>query len=348
MIVVIPAYEPAEQMLALIEDFKIQTDYSIVVVNDGSGKAYDDVFAKLPKDVVLLTHDINLGRGQALKTAFTYITEHYPSSEGIVTVDADGQHLVADTIRVCNKLLENPGALIIGARRFVGNVPFRSRAGNKITQYVFAAASGVKLTDTQTGLRAFDVAQIPVMLALKGERYEFEMNMLLNAAENGIPILEVPIETVYIDGNSSSHFNSFRDSVKIYMSICKFVCSSLFAYGIDVAALFLLKLLTRSIMGQSLSLLVSVVGARIISSICNFLINKKFVFKNKQQGTNPFLKYYLLALVILCLNYTLLWLLSIALFMPLLWAKIVTELILFSLSFLGQRLFVFNRKRIRP
>lgn len=127
MIVVIPAYEPDEKLLRVVAELKRDTDYAIVVVNDGSSEAAEPVFAALPEGVTLLRHAQNRGKGRALKTAYEYIAAHFPQSEGIVTVDADGQHLPADVVRVSEDWEAHPEALVLGSRRFTGTVPWRSR-----------------------------------------------------------------------------------------------------------------------------------------------------------------------------------------------------------------------------
>lgn len=225
MIIVIPAYEPDEKLLGVLRDFTELTEYPIVVVNDGSSDACRPVFdaVKAYSSVTLLEHEQNRGKGAALKTAYAYIADHFPATEGILTVDADGQHLLNDCLRVCDAYRERPDLLITGSRRFKGKVPMRSRFGNSITRGVFRLTTGKHVYDTQTGLRAFCADRIPEMLALKGDRYEYEIHQLLHCCTKGSGVLEVPIETVYIDDNSSSHFDTLRDSAKIYKVIFKFL-----------------------------------------------------------------------------------------------------------------------------
>lgn len=225
MIVVIPAYEPDEKLLGVLKDFSEQTSFQIVVVNDGSSEACRPVFDAVRNysRVTLLAHEKNRGKGAALKTAFAYIADHFPDTEGILTVDADGQHLMLDCLNVCAAYDAHPDLLITGSRRFKGNVPLRSRIGNSITRGVFHLTTGKRVYDTQTGLRAFAANRIPEMLALKGDRYEYEIHQLLYCCTKGAGVFEVPIETVYIDDNRSSHFNTLRDSAKIYKVIFKFL-----------------------------------------------------------------------------------------------------------------------------
>lgn len=340
IIVVIPAYKPGEGLLAVTAGILEQTAYHILVVNDGSGMAYDSVFEKLPKQVTVLHHDVNRGKGAALKTAYAYIAEHKEYT-GVITADADGQHLVHDIIRVGDALSEQPVALILGSREFVGDVPARSRFGNTLTRFVFRISSGVKVSDTQTGLRAFSTDLIEDMLAIEGQRYEYEMNVLLYCAKKQIPIRELPIQTVYENNNSGSHFHVIRDSIKIYAVILKFVSASVAAFVIDFLLLLLMRYLTRGL-GEELSLLISVVSARVVSSLCNYHLNRRLVFA---QGTGTsVIKYYMVAVTLLLLNYGLIWVLNVVLPVPLAVAKIVTELLLYPFSYVLQRRFVFVKK----
>ena len=246
MVIVIPAYEPDEKLLGVLKDFTEQTSFPIVVVNDGSSKKCLPVFEAVRAfdRVTLLTHEVNKGKGAALKTAYAFIAEHYPESEGILTVDADGQHLMPDCMNVCAAYNEHPDLLITGSRRFKGKVPLRSRMGNSITRGVFRLTTGKHVYDTQTGLRAFSVSRVPEMLSLHGNRYEYEIHQLLHCCTNGTGVYEVPIETVYIDDNSSSHFDTLRDSAKIYKVIFKFLGPTFFKFMSTSLVSFLIDFLS--------------------------------------------------------------------------------------------------------
>ena len=336
MIVVIPAYEPDEKLLRVVAELKRDTDYAIVVVNDGSSEAAEPVFAALPEGVTLLRHAQNRGKGRALKTAYEYIAAHFPQSEGIVTVDADGQHLPADVVRVSEDWEAHPETLVLGSRRFTGTVPWRSRAGNAITRVVFRLSTGVSVYDTQTGLRAFAVSRIPMMLEMRGERYEYEINVLLYATRQHMPIREVTIETVYIADNASSHFHPMRDSWRLYKMILLFAASSLLAAAVDYVLVLSLSALFAK---QAQGLLWSVVLARVISSFLNYMLNRKLVFEDCSRRS--VFRYYLVAAGIMAANYGLLSLISGV--MPLALAKLLVELALYPLSFYLQRRFVFAR-----
>lgn len=253
-IALIPAYEPDRKMLGVIADLG-KTGFDVVIVDDGSGPEYAELFEqaaeRLPgksgRGVTLLIHDVNRGKGAALKTGLDFINNFMvirgeENQNVIVAVDADGQHLAIDALRAAHTALGNPGALVLGSRilsnkkddassvaenanHASGNtqsVPLRSRFGNAVTRQVFRLATGVPVYDTQTGLRAFTADLIPSLLAVSGDRYEYELNVLMDFAGRGIPIREIEIETVYLEGNKSSHFNTVRDSYRIYKEIAKY------------------------------------------------------------------------------------------------------------------------------
>ncbi|MFQ7478723.1 MAG: glycosyltransferase family 2 protein, partial [Streptococcus sp.] len=227
MYIIIPAYEPDTRLIQVVQDITLKLPKSrIIVVNDGSGPRYNDYYDETALfGATVLKHPINKGKGAALKTAFAYIQEEvvsqHLSAQPIVTVDSDGQHLIKDIVRVAKATEENPSHLILGARAFVGKVPARSRFGNKVTAGLFRLVTGQKVTDTQTGLRGMSTDLIPWLLNLDGNRFEYEFNMLLEAKKSGHQISEVPIETVYLEENKSSHFRPIRDSIRIYSPFLK-------------------------------------------------------------------------------------------------------------------------------
>ena len=219
--VLIPAYNPDEKLLALIDEL-IPKFANIVVVNDGSTvnpEVFDGVCAR---GITLLAHQENRGKGAALKTGFKWILENLTSCATVVTADADGQHRPDDIVRVAEASLANPKALTIGVRAFSGNVPFRSRLGNWWTRWVFFLLIHLKIQDTQTGLRGIPFSLLPRILLLGGSCYEFEMLMLADAKHHEAPPVQVPIATVYIEGNASSHFNPLRDTIRIYGALLRF------------------------------------------------------------------------------------------------------------------------------
>jgi len=221
-IALIPAYEPDRNFPHFVERLA-EAGFCPVVVDDGSGPDYRAVFTAVSRSAYVLKHETNRGKGAALKTGLTYIRDSIPFILTVVTVDADGQHRVEDAVKVAEASEENPQALVIGGRRFTGKVPLRSQFGNTVTRFVFRKVSGVSIFDTQTGLRAFSSEMIGRMLSISGERYEYEMNQLLYYGKRRLKIIEVPIVTVYKKGNRSSHFDTIKDSWRIYTNIFRFM-----------------------------------------------------------------------------------------------------------------------------
>jgi len=220
-IALIPAYQPDEKMAKTAESL-YKCGFTVVITDDGSGKEYRKYFAHASKFASVLSYPVNHGKGYALRTGIHYIMKKYQEKFIIVTVDADGQHSPEDALAVLRSAENSCGSLIIGSRKFDGKVPFRSRFGNSMTRMVFRAKTGIKVSDTQTGLRAFSSDIAEYILGIKGNRYEYEMNMLMQCAADNVEIKEVPIKTIYIDDNSSSHFDPVRDSIKIYREIFRF------------------------------------------------------------------------------------------------------------------------------
>ncbi len=354
--VIIPVFCPDCNILKVIEGIQASGFKYLYVVDDGSymgadsesqREEFERVFKRIPDYVVFIRHDVNKGKGAAIKTALKRVQQDIDggkSIKGIVTVDADGQHLTSDIVKVVNSFVDNSDALILGSRELDKNVPFRSKFGNSITRLIFAGASGVKVRDTQTGLRAFNSKLIPFMLEVEGDRYEYEMNMLLDVARKKIEIKEITIETVYLEGNKTSHFRVIRDSVLIYKRLLKFSASSLIAFFVDYIMLFAFKTLYgKGISEEEKLLFMSVLSARIISSLVNYCINKYIVFKNRTDKKSM-VKYYILAVMILAMNYIMLDLLNIRIGVPLWIAKILVEIVLFILSYNVQRRFVFKKE----
>lgn len=342
IVILIPAYIPSNELIVLTKN--LLKDFSkIVVVDDGSDKEYESVFNDISNDVILLKHIENKGKGAALKTGLKYIYENFKDIYGAITCDADGQHKPTDICKVAETLVQekNKSCLILGSRNFDKNVPIRSAFGNTITRGVYYLASKIRLRDTQTGLRAFSYDLIQTLLEIPGDRYEYEINMLLVIARRRIEIKEIEIETVYLNQNKSSHFRTIRDSAIIYGNIIKFSLSSFLCFIIDFIALFFFKNLTSGI-NVNISLLISIICARVISSLINFSLNKNVVFKEK--SNLAILKYYILALCILGMNYCLISVFNIILNLSLFLSKILTEILLFIISYTIQKNLIFNKK----
>lgn len=341
MIVLIPAYEPTEKMLVLIRELKSRTDYKILVIDDGSGSRFKELFDKAVEcGCIVLRHPQNRGKGEALKTGFNYIRSECDPDK-VVCADSDGQHSVDDIIKLADNIDESKPEMVLGVREFKGTVPFKSRFGNSISALVFKLATGIILNDTQTGLRGYPYKLMPWLCSIEGERFEYELNLLLRSKAAGISIKQLTIATIYENNNNGTHFRPIHDSISVLMPIFKFCSSSLLAFGIDFILFFLVNRLTSS---SQYSLLYSVVIARVISSTFNYFVNKIFVFDEKEASSRQSApKYFGLVLVIMALNLGLMEFLTGIVCVPKVLAKILTEATLFTMSYTIQRLFIFNK-----
>lgn len=342
IIALIPAYEPTETLIDLTKRL-FDSGFTVVVVDDGSGINYRRIFHQCRPFAHVLTYGVNQGKGQALKTGCQYIKEHYEKNSIVVTVDSDGQHAIEDAVKVAANVAARPDTLVLGVRAFGEGTPMRSQLGNSITRAVFSLSTGVRVSDTQTGLRGFCVSMIPFLSSVPGSRYEYEMNVLLQCAQRNIRILEVPIQTIYMNGNKGSHFNTLKDSFRIYKQILKFAASSFLAFCIDYG-LYSILAVALSGLGREFSVPIANIIARTISASANYAMNKRFVFHSSASTVKTGLQYALLAVSILLGNTLLLSCFVNLMGMNQFMAKLVTELTFFCVSWAGQRFWVFRRQ----
>ncbi|MCL2772394.1 MAG: bifunctional glycosyltransferase family 2/GtrA family protein [Oscillospiraceae bacterium] len=341
MIALIPAYEPTEKLLLLIQDIKNKTDYTVLIIDDGSGKAYADIFSAAENaGCIVLTHPQNKGKGAALKTGFAYLKDYFPG-ESIVSADSDGQHSIEDIVRIADSVAINKSEMVVGVRAFDGKVPFKSKAGNAVSSLLFKAASGISLSDTQTGLRGYSFGMIDWLIGQKGDRFEYEFNLLLESRNAGVSIKQVPIRTIYENQNKGTHFRPFQDSVRVLLPIIKFTASSLTSAVLDFILLFVFQALTGK-------LFFGVLLARTVSSVYNYAVNRFVVFKaRKVPASQSAPRYFALVVVMMFINYCLQKLLIDGIRINDVVAKVVTEIVLFILSYTVQNIIVFARRRTK-
>lgn len=335
-VVLIPAYKPDDRLVALTGELR-DKGLDVLLVDDGGGETFAPVFERCRAlGAQVAVHAVNLGKGRALKTGINAALLAWPDLTSIVTADADGQHTVSDILRLIDAVESHPDVLVLGSREFTGDVPFKSRWGNRITRAVYALASGVHVGDTQTGLRALPRRSLEAMMRIDGERYEYEMNVLLKLRDMNLGVFEVPIETIYIDDNAGSHFNPVRDALRIYMVIFKYLFSSVVSFVLDYALYWLC-------LGRfGLTPLLSYALARLVSSQVNYHLNKHMVFSGRG-GKHSMAKYYALAVVQGLLGAGLVQLIPTLLPISAAVVKIPVDIVLFAVSYLIQRDFVFAK-----
>ena len=318
--IIIPSLNPDEKLCKTVNSLLEVGFTDIICVNDGSRDDCLKYFPKESENITILTHDVNRGKGAALKTAFAYIQKNRPLSEGAVTVDGDGQHAAEDVLECAKEMVDKIEVVILGCRDFSEpQVPNRSKFGNRITSLVFRLLCGIKISDTQTGLRAIPAMYYSDMLEIEGDRFEYETNMLLEMEKRKICYLQLKIQTVYIEENKTSHFRPFKDSFRIYSLIFKFtfaqflkffLCSvlSFIADGFLVYAFLVLaeNIFHINFENKTIDAALATLGARalarVFSSLLNYSINRKFVFPSDTPVKKSIFRYYCLALPLLVIS----------------------------------------------
>ncbi len=293
---IVPSLNPDEKLMQVVEGLLRVGFTDIILVNDGSNAAHLEPFetaAEYP-EVTVLTHEVNKGKGRAMKTAFAWCLENRPNIDGVVTADGDNQHRAEDILRCAQAVTDDNDRMWLGVRDFsLEHVPARSRFGNTLTRNIMRIFGGVSVSDTQTGLRAIPYKFLPFMTTIDGERYEYETEQLMALHDHGWDIGEVVIETVYIDENQTSHFHPIRDSWKIYKLIfrhafrrlgqlIRFSASSLLAVLVDQGLFALLNAFLLTGLEPGTRQLIATLTGRIVSSVINYSCNKRLVFKNAQ------------------------------------------------------------------
>ncbi len=348
--IVLPSLNPDDKFTAVVQGLIEKGFKHIVIVDDGSTRdeqRYFDHAAAFPQCHVM-HHGVNKGKGRALKTAFEYVLDKLPELEGVITIDGDGQHLADDIIACGNKMLELEDKVVLGSRDFdKPGVPPRSVAGNKTTARLFRLCYGIKINDTQTGLRAIPGKYLERFCAIEGERFEYETNMLLNMKRMRIAFYEQPIETVYDPDDYSSHYDAVKDSWRIFKVMFKFMLSSLGSTIIDLGVFYLVMRFLAGFFGAYAELAATVV-ARASSSFVNFNTNNTVVFGNRGNYRRALVRYYCLCIPQMLISAGLVTLINgfLANSLPIIATviKFAVDTVLFFISYSIQREWVFAEK----
>ena len=271
--ILIPAYEPDAQLTALAKQLK-EAGFSVLVVDDGSGPAYQEIFSATANYAHILVHEENKGKGAALKTGMLYIKDYMPEIDNFITCDADGQHRVEDVLRVSQQL-QAGHKFVLTMRQLKKDIPFRSKIGNAMSRVVYALLTKRYLSDNQSGLRGFSRSQLDWLVQVERDNYDYEMNVLYYAAKKSIHITTIFIDAIYIDNNQSSHFQPIRDTVRIYRSLFKLAIGMFI--GFWVAEIWLAA---ASVLFGYNHLLITVPTAAALSYLADVFVNRCFVFRN--------------------------------------------------------------------
>lgn len=339
IVLLIPIYEPTEKTIIFMKELS-KKNFLTLVVDDGSGIAYQKKFQQIiDTGATVLSYPKNHGKGYALKFGLIHIQNNYPKHH-VITADGDGQHTVTDIERMAQRIKLLPeDTFLLGVRHFnAKTTPKKSYYGNRTTSLIYYLSSGIKLEDTQTGLRGFHAHSISDLLTIQGERFDYEMNQLIDLVKGGYTLETIVIETIYENNNEHSHFRAVQDSYLIYRPLLLFLVSSLSSALVDVLIFLILAALFGN---RPIMIFIATVGARVSSGLFNFQLNRKLVFKDHQQVYQSLGKYILL----FCNQLILSWL-GVMLFstflQSVLISKLLVDCILFIISFSFQRRYVFH------
>ena len=340
--VLIPAYVPEASLPQTVAALLERPFRAVVVVNDGSPASCEALFDQLramPR-VHVLAHAKNLGKGASLKTGLGFVASAFPGCAGVVTADADGQHSPRDIIRVAEQLAANPQALVLGARRFDSATPLRNRLGNQLSRLAVGLVVGQWLKDTQTGLRGIPRRLFDRLQAIPASGYEFELDMLTAAKHAGCEFVETPIQTIYLGGNRSSHFNPLLDSMRVYFVLLRFGL-------VSVQTALLDNIVFLGLFSVGGGLLLAQAGGRLAGMLYQYSAARRAVFLSDESHRKTLPRYVLLATTSGVTSYLLIrWLWGVA-GMAVLPAKLLAETALFFVNFAVSRDFVFTRRKIR-
>lgn len=337
---VIPAYNPDEHLLEVIEHILNKSRYPIFILDDGSDDASQPIFtsiedAKNPQ-VILLRHAINLGKGAALKTLFNHILVNYPEIEGVVTLDSDGQHSIEDCLRVLDELKKSGNTFVLGYRTFSKEIPLKSYIGNNISKFIYKVILGYGFKDTQTGLRGLNRAFMKECLRIKSNRFEFETEQLALAVNSHCNIVEIPIKTIYIEGNRATSFRPLVDSFKIYFVLLRYGMTSIVTALVD----FIIFLIAISF---GASIFQANMAARTVSIGVQYTLLDKFVFYSRAK----LLSFILFALYVYIMGYisAITQQHAVSDFgLSVVTAKVLVEGVLFFVNFAVLRLYIFTKQ----
>ena len=342
LFVIIPTYEPSSEFIKLIESFKRFEITNIVIVDDGSGGVYREIFDQAESlGCIVLRHAVNLGKGRALKTAFNYVLNEFPDVAGVITADSDGQHTPGDIMKCIDEFTYHSDELILGCRDFDdGGIPWKSRFGNELTKKICSFFCGIKVSDTQTGLRVIPRRFMQKLMNTPGERFEFETNMLLES-KGEIDICEVKINTIYDSKEDhKTHFDPIRDSIMIYKVILSYSMTSFAATIVD----FIVFAIVNGGMGANIW--ISTAIARCCAAVINFMLNRNIVFKASGNILRQFIEYLALVIFSGSISAVVISYISKIFSIEVIAIKAIVEICLFFFNYYIQRSIIFVGKKV--
>ena len=309
--IIIPSYNPDDKLIDLVNELIKNNFDNILIIDDGSKEENKTIYKKIPKNVKIIYHDKNMGKGIALKTGIKTIKKE----DAFITVDSDGQHKVKDIIKIKNHLEKYD--VVIGKRKFNGkSVPFKSKLGNKLSKIIFKINTGKKCPDTQSGLRGINTKYKDLCLNIDGNRFEYEMNVLEALVNKNIKINYVPIETIYENKNKNTNFRCIKDSFLIYKNHLK----KLLICIIKILISFVLFFISYKLLKY---LKITKINRIFLSTVISYLV---YINKDMKKNASTKISIYLIEM---CISFILLYKYrnNINLFL----LKLITDILIFIL-----------------
>lgn len=338
IVLIIPAYNPDSHLSEILEGLLYKWEGPIIVVDDGS-EDKSNIISINKNRIEVLTHYVNLGKGRALKDAINFGLIKYPDATGFLQTDCDGKYTAKDILKVAEKFFHNPTKLILGARDINSpNWPQELRVGNKIFTKVMNFTFDLHINDSQSGLRAIPRDYASFCLNLPGDRYEFDTNVILSSKKENIDIIDVLVETKFLEDDKETHFKPLKDTIEMASAIVKFAASSGACSLLD---LFLFSFFSTGVFTGDLSIVLATVTARVISSTLNFLINRKVVFDADKTTLKTREKYFVLVFGIMISSALLVSLLTSIIPLPSIIIKLLIDFFLWFANYYFQRKWVF-------
>lgn len=223
--IVIPVYNHGTRISDVVYQV-VPLGYPVFVVDDGSTDSTAELLRTMD-GITVLTHSSNMGKGAALQTGFAAAQK---SCTRAISIDADGQHKPEDIIHLLQAAKKNQAEIIIGKREGMEqtHVPWTSKFGRKFSNFWVWVSGGPMLSDSQSGFRLYPLAGV-LALDVRAKRFQYEVEVLVQAHQQGIVISETPVQVVYQKGAERiSHFHPWRDFLRNSVTFSRLIFRRIF------------------------------------------------------------------------------------------------------------------------
>lgn len=325
MVILMPVYNPNERIINYVKKLK-ENNYQVVLINDGSKSEYHSLFEKMVHDCKIISYPLFKGKGYAIKKGIHYIKEHLQDKKGIIILENEYDLMYINHIRtVINKNSQKMCVVHHKGKRFLTKL--------------FSMIYNKEFIDVDSELFGFSMNYLDQMMAVDENCYEVQS--LIQSVQNNQEIEEIQLE------NKQQPFHLKNKTIQvlyvIFLHLIRFVSSSIISSVIDVLlAWILLDVLKIWMTNDFWRIALSSLIARVLSTIVNYVINKKYVFKGKASSKQTAIRFLILTIIITILSTLFVYVASSLHIMSEKLAKPVGDLLLFLLSYSAQTKWVFK------